>query len=151
MTAYRKHESGRSMIEMVGVLAVMGLITAGAFVLIQSGMSSQKRNRAAAEVANIVAIIRDAYAEVPNMDRLPVTPQEGTSLLSDLNIVTTTPFGSATTYSVIRDVSHYNGADFLVQLRGLQNEDCVALQERVWSQAVGASCGDGVVALYFLK
>ena len=38
-----RQESGRSMIEMVGVLAIMGMLTAGAFVLISLGINRQKQ------------------------------------------------------------------------------------------------------------
>lgn len=154
MTAYRRRESGRSMIEMVGVLAVMGLITAGAFVLIRSGMSSQRRNRAVTEVANIAAIIREAYAEATNLDVLPDGADAGTTLLEHLSVTTTTPFGTNTTYSVIRsDNEGYNDvkADFAVLMSGLADEDCFALSERTWSQAVDASCENGVVSIYFVK
>ena len=57
----KKPESGRSMIEMVGVLAVMGLISAGAFVLLRSGMSSQKRNRIQDEIGNIASIWQTSF------------------------------------------------------------------------------------------
>ena len=54
----KKHESGRSMIEMVGVLAVMGLITAAAFVLITSAMRSQKLSRADDDISALAAGVR---------------------------------------------------------------------------------------------
>ena len=58
----KKHESGRSMIEMVGVLAVMGLITAGAFVLITSALRSQRLSRADDDVSVLVSGTRMLYA-----------------------------------------------------------------------------------------
>jgi type II secretory pathway pseudopilin PulG len=149
MKKNKKHESGRSMIEMVGVLSVMGLITAGAFVLIRSGLASQRRNRASAEVANIVATIRDVYSEAENLNALSTNYKIGTEFLDSLRITTTTPFGSKTTYSVIRDRSEY--ADFVVQMRGLEEEDCMALSQRTWSEAVDTSCDSGIVYLYFRK
>ena len=39
-----KQESGRSMIEMLGVLAIMGLITVGAIGMIATAMRTQKRS-----------------------------------------------------------------------------------------------------------
>ena len=59
----KKQHSGRSMIEMVGVLAVMGLITAGAFVLISSASASSKRNRATDDIMEIAAGVRSVYVE----------------------------------------------------------------------------------------
>ena len=39
-----KNESGRSMIEMLGVLAIMGVITIGAIGMISTAMRTQKRS-----------------------------------------------------------------------------------------------------------
>ena len=39
-----KYESGRSMIEMMGVLAIMGVITVAAVAAISSAKKTQKRN-----------------------------------------------------------------------------------------------------------
>ena len=64
-------ESGRSMVEIVGVLGVMGLISVAAFVLIRSGMASQKRSRAADEVATLVASARALSAEREDFSNLP--------------------------------------------------------------------------------
>lgn len=60
--ANKKHETGRSMIEMVGVLAIMGLVTAAAFVLITSAMRSQKISRADDDISALVAGVRLLYA-----------------------------------------------------------------------------------------
>ncbi|MBO7053541.1 MAG: hypothetical protein J6W27_03865 [Alphaproteobacteria bacterium] len=62
----KKQQSGRSMIEMVGVLAVMGLITAAAFVLINSAMSSQRLSRVDDDVAGIVNGVRLLYNSQPD-------------------------------------------------------------------------------------
>ena len=62
----KKSEHGRSMIEMVGVLAVMGLITAAAFVLITSALRSQKLTRVNDDVAAIAAGVRLVYANKPD-------------------------------------------------------------------------------------
>lgn len=150
MKKNKKHESGRSMIEMVGVLSVMGLITAGAFILIRSGLASQRRNRASAEVANIVATIRDVYSEAENMGALSTDYKSGIEFLNSLRITTKTPFGSKTTYSVMRDRDEKH-SDFLIQMRGLEEEDCMALSQRTWSEAVDTSCEKGIVSIYFMK
>lgn len=65
------NESGRSMIEIIGVLALMGLITAGVFVLIQSGMKSQRISRTADEIDILVSHARALTAEAGNFKSLP--------------------------------------------------------------------------------
>ena len=62
----KKQQSGRSMIEMVGVLAVMGLITAAAFILINSAMSSQRLSRVDDDVSGIVNGVRLLYNAAPD-------------------------------------------------------------------------------------
>ena len=74
----RKPESGRSMIEMVGVLAVTGLITAAAYVLIRTGMSSEKMNSLADEIDILVSNVRVVVAG-GNTCSLPATSEIGTS------------------------------------------------------------------------
>ena len=66
----KKHESGRSMIEMVGVLAVMGLITAAAFVLITSALRSQKLPRVIEDGSAIAAGIRLVHNTKEDFDKV---------------------------------------------------------------------------------
>ena len=66
----KKRESGRSMVEMVGVLAVSGLLAAGTYVLITSAMASQKISRAQDDVANIATTIRTMSAAGPDFSNL---------------------------------------------------------------------------------
>ena len=58
-----KQESGRSMIEMLGVLAIMGVITVGAIEMIQLAMNTQKRNTVNEEVLQIVTQVRNIHGE----------------------------------------------------------------------------------------
>ena len=153
------NDSGRSMVEIVGVLAVMGLITAGAFVLITSSMASQKRNRAADDFANIVQNIRGLFAEADNVSNLPTSVSEGTSLLNALHISSKTPFGGNTTYSVVKGTEEHNGGSytfqaddyFIIKLTGLDDEDCWALVARSWGQAFDESCEGNVLSIYYSK
>ena len=133
----KKHESGRSMIEMVGVLAVMGLITAGAFVLMRSGMASQKRNRVQDEVANIATNIRTLSASLDDFSNLP-KPDDfekgGVEFLDNLEIQTTTPLGGDTRYSVTADKKQ-----FTVYILNPSRKECYALEQVGWSEGT-AQC-----------
>ncbi|MGN0919509.1 MAG: type II secretion system protein [Alphaproteobacteria bacterium] len=57
-----QNESGRTMLEMLGVLAIMGIITYGAIAGINYGMSSYKINQTYAEVQDIIQGIEDLYS-----------------------------------------------------------------------------------------
>lgn len=56
------NESGRTMLEMLGVLAIMGIITYGAIAGINYGMSSYKVNQCYNEIQDIIHGIEDLYS-----------------------------------------------------------------------------------------
>ena len=96
----KKHESGRSMIEMVGVLAIMGLITAAAFVLITSALRSQRLVRIDDDVSAIAAGVRLLYANQPSFSTVAnTTTVDGKTVNTALNLIgygnVKTPFNTA--------------------------------------------------------
>ena len=150
----KKHESGRSMIEMVGVLAIAGLLTAGAFVLIQNGMSSQRRARAADEVSALLASARSLSAESDDFNNIgdhkyltDVTkPLSGggvtlcgapsTYARQLLKMSTNvTPFGGDTRYAIL-------GADnyLVIGIMCMEKDDCEMMARRSFSGSVAATC-----------
>ena len=147
---FEKHESGRSMVEIVGVLAVMGLITAGAFVLVRSGTAAQKRSRAVDEVSVIAENVRGLYADSEGFSELTDNTTDGTTLIDALYLNTITPFGQDTVYSVVKNSS--DNSKFYVKMIGLEQEDCKALAATAWPNSHGqAVCADGVVSILFAK
>ena len=115
----KKQESGRSMIEMVGVLAVMGLITAGAFVLISSAMKSQKTSRLDDDVSAIVAGVRLLYNSADNFSGLTNEALGVIGYGSDVK----NPYGG----------SYYvsgSGTTFYVYVDALSQSECNALKGR---------------------
>ena len=143
-------ESGRSMVEIVGVLAVMGLITAGAFVLIRGGSAAQKRSRAMDDVAVIAENIRGLYAESDDFKDLTDNDAKGTVLIDALYLNTATPFGGKTSYTVVRTD---DAQGFIVKLIGLDAKDCSALAAAAWPNSNGpAKCDNkGIVSVVFGK
>ena len=146
---FKNCESGRSMVEIVGVLAVMGLITAGAFVLIRSGGATQKRSRAMDDVAVIAENIRGLYAESDDFKDLTDNDAKGTVLIDALYLNTATPFGGKTSYTVVRTD---DAQGFVVKLSGLTIQDCSALAAAAWPNSTsGAKCSKGIVSVEFGK
>ncbi|MCQ2572055.1 MAG: type II secretion system GspH family protein [Alphaproteobacteria bacterium] len=128
-TLNKKQQSGRSMIEMVGVLAVMGLITAGAFVLISNASASQRRNRVIDDIMNIAAGVRSLYAE---HDTFPTIASA--TVLSALSINSTSPYNS------IYTVAKVSGTTFSVSVPNPNANDCSALEIKNWKDAVSKTC-----------
>ncbi|MCP4393898.1 MAG: hypothetical protein GY804_06475 [Alphaproteobacteria bacterium] len=59
-------ESGRSMIEMLGVLAIVGVLSIGALAGYSQAMTTHKINLAVEEINTIVTDIRDLYTDKSN-------------------------------------------------------------------------------------
>ena len=153
-----KYESGRSMVEMVGVLAIAGLITAGAFVLIRAGLSSQKRSRAADEVATIVASVRSLSAERTDFGNLPefdgkyeckVTGATLAGAMLGGTGAVATPFDSNSCYYVSQVFKQ--PTRFQVVLIKIPENDCTVLASRAWSESKGATCSDGNLVITYAK
>lgn len=156
MKKTKKHESGRSMVEMVGVLAIMGLVTAGAFVLIQSGMGSQKRNRAADEIDVMVSNVRAMTAESDYTCSLPsakLYALTGKSLASALlKSNGATPFNSKSYYSITSGEDECKeDTTFKVYLVDIGDDECATMASRAYSGARGVVCSKGTVMITFTK
>ena len=145
----KKQESGRSMVEMVGVLAIMGLITAAAFVLLSSGYKSQKRSQAADEIDVIVSNVRAMAAQAEKKDikfvALPSDDEKAKSLAKALlDSDGETPFGGF--YAVLTQDS---GKTFAVQMVKIGDE-CEAMAGRSYKHGTG-SCSDETVTITFTE
>lgn len=137
---YRQQESGRSMIEIIGVLAIMGLMTAAAFVLIRNGMATQKRNAVIDDVSKIMTGVRTLYADYDDLSSL-----DGAGALAAVGVDEKGPY-EGSKYSVAKTK---NASDvysrFTVTISGLPARDCTVLAARKWADSVekSSSCGTG--------
>ena len=123
-----KQESGRSMIEMIGVLAIMGIITAGAFVLISTAINTQKRSRVTDDVTAIVSGVRNLLGEYDDFSNIDNSTIFGAIAMSNKN-----PYGG--TYELAVNPANYR--QFIVKVNGLSKTDCEGLVTKAWSDSVG--------------
>ena len=129
-----KQEYGRSMIEMLGVLAIMGIITVGAIGMISTAMRTQKRSAVNDEVISIVTGVRQILGEYDDFSNIDNSTIFGAIGMSNKN-----PYGGAYTLSV--DPS--NSRQFIVGITGLSKSDCEALKTKAWPSSVGYQMSDG--------
>ena len=134
---YRQQQFGRSMIEIIGVLAIMGLMTVASFALIRNGTATQKRNTVIDDVSKIVTGIRSLYADYDNLSTL-----DGEGALDAIAVDEKGPYEDSS-YSVAKDSS--DNTRFVVTISGLPKRDCTVLAAKKWSDSVGKSsnCGSG--------
>lgn len=129
-----KQESGRSMIEMLGVLAIMGLITVGAIGMISTAMRTQKRNVVNDEVIEMVTGVRQLLGEYDDFSNI-----DSSTIFGAIGVSNKNPYGGAYTISV--DPS--NSRQFIVGINGLNQSDCKYLVTKAWSDSVGYQMSGG--------
>ncbi len=129
-----KQESGRSMIEMLGVLAIMGVITVGAIGMISTAMRTQKLTTVNDEVVQMVTMVRNLHGEYDDFSNMNSATIFGAIGMSNKN-----PYGG--TYELAVDPS--NARQFIVTINGLTKNDCEALLTKAWSDSVGYQLSAG--------
>ena len=130
-----RQESGRSMIEMLGVLAIMGVITFGAIKMISYAMRMQKQSTVNDEVYQIVVGVRQLFREYDDFTRIDNSTIFTALAMSDKN-----PYGGK--YSV--KVNPVNSRQFVVSIDGLSDSECQALITKGWTDSVGTATGNCV-------
>ncbi len=127
-------ESGRSMIEMLGVLAIMGIITVGAITMISAAMRSQKRTAVNDEVAQITTGVRQLLGEYDDYSNINNSTIWGAIGMSNKN-----PYGG--NYSLVAD--KMNPRQFILTIDGLGQSDCEFFIQKAWSDSVGYMMSNG--------
>ena len=134
MGANMKQEYGRSMIEMLGVLAIMGVITVGAIGLISTAMRTQKRSTVNDEVIEIVTGVRQLLGEYDDFSNI-----DNSTIFGAIGLKNRNPYGGTYTLSV----DPANSRQFIVGINGLNKSDCEYLITKAWSDSVGYQMSDG--------
>ena len=120
-------ESGRSMIEMLGVLAIMGVITVGAYELIKMAFNSQKQVTTEEEVFTIVNEVRRLHSGYDDFSAM-----NGQAVLEMLG-KKQNPYGGGYTLAV----NPSNPRQFIVGIDGLMQNECKTLMTRAWRDSFG--------------
>ena len=158
MNNYKYEEqSGRSMIEMLGVLAIIGVLSVGGIAGYSKAMNKFKTNKVADNVAMIVTNIRTLYAQQKDYSglnnytavQMGVVPDELVSTLTEQNQTLINAFLG----QVVIKATNVSGLDgetaaadgttganrgFLVAMNGLPKEACVTLATNDWGSGYSA-------------
>ena len=150
MNNYKHNEqSGRSMIEMLGVLAIIGVLSVGGIAGYSKAMNKFKTNKVADNVSMLVANIKTLYAQQNTYNGLEnttaismgVVPDElGTNATSG----TLTNAFSGPVYIAASD-STAGGDDkaFTIVFTKLSREACITLATNDW----GSGYSSGLIAI----
>lgn len=123
-----RQESGRSMIEMMGVLAIMGVITVGAIAAISSAMSLQKKNSVNDDVLQMVTQVRQLFGEYDDYSNI-----NNSTIFGAIGISNKNPYGGL--YEI--SVNPSNTRQFIISITGLSQSDCEYFVTKAWDGSVG--------------
>lgn len=130
----KNQESGRSMIEMLGVLAIMGVITVGAIGMISTAMRTQKLTAVNDEVMQLVTMVRNIHGEYDDFSNM-----NGDTIFSAIGLSNKNPYGG----NYVLSVNPSNARQFIVEINGLGQSECKALLTKAWSDSVEYKQTDG--------
>lgn len=148
-------ESGRSMIEMLGVLAIIGVLSVGGIAGYSQAMNKFKVSKTTDQIQTLVTNIRTLTASQRNY-----TLVDNPTILQKMGALTD-EMCSDTTCSASNMVNPYGGAitmkaystgnkHFFIAYKGLPASACVSLATQAWGdsssglEAVQATNGDTV-------
>ena len=151
------NQSGRSMIEMLGVLAIIGVLSVGGIAGYSKAMTKFKINKTMQQITEIATNIRTLYAQQKDFNGLNNTMAIQMGIIPD-ELAT----GSGTSYSYkgpVQKISHAFGGDifitdditddgfedssFGIELTNLTKESCIALASADW----GTTDSSGVIGI----
>ena len=146
----RNNENGRSMVEMLGVLAIIGVLSAGGLAGYSKAMFKHKLNTTMEQITMLVTNIRTAYGQQRNYNGLNngkavrlgiVPPVMGTSTAD--NAPLTNPFKGSVTIASAAAKRGVADSGFSVTYTGLPKEACISLA----TADFGSGAGSGFVGV----
>lgn len=154
MNTMKTNESGRSMIEMLGVLAIIGVLSVGGIAGYSKAMNKFKTNKVADNVSMIVANIKTMYAQQKTYKDLDTASARNMGLIPD-ELVKKGGTAQNPTYAYknayngeveIHASESTTGGDnkaFVIFFGGLSKEACITLATNDW----GSGYSSGLIAL----
>lgn len=134
----RNDQSGRSMVEMLGVLAIIGVLSVGGISGYSKAMAKFKLTKAQDQISMLLMNIRTAYATSPSYSGLSSTAAADYNLAPNDMVQSTTAGGSSYTLkgafggdvvvSAISEAETY----FYITMNSLGREACRSLLSSDW-------------------
>ena len=152
MNNYKKLEAGRSMIEMLGVLAIIGVLSVGGIAGYSKAMNKFKTNKIADNVSMLVANIKTLYAQQNTYDGLDNETAVSMGVVPDELVVKdsqgkydhlTNAFNGAVDIHVSGSTEATDNKAFVLAFSGISREACITLATNDW----GSGYSSGLIAI----
>ena len=140
----KNNQTGRSMVEMLGVLAIIGVLSVGGISGYSKAMAKFKLTKAQDQITMLLMNIRTAFATSPNYDGLNNTSAvdyniaPGDMVPNGTKNINHAFGGAAYVGACSDDTAHCEGTAtgsnqyFFIQLDNLGNEACMSLATSDW-------------------
>ncbi len=132
---FNSEQSGRSMVEMLGVLAIIGVLSVAGIAGYSKAMAKFKISKAMDEVSMLVANIRTAFSGQVNYTGLTNTMVSNLGLAGkDIEVSTgvlKSPYGSITVAAAS------DASTFTVAFAGVPKDACVSIASSDWGYGSG--------------
>ena len=143
------NENGRSMVEMLGVLAIIGVLSVGGIAGYSKAMNKYKINKTTDQVSMLVANIRTIFSAQGDYEGLTnltakkfgVVPNDMYSSTSNSTI--TNAFGGAVTIAAAPGRASTDKEAFSITYAGISSEACVTIATGDW----GSGQASGLIAV----
>ena len=138
------NQSGRSMIEMLGVLAIVGVLSVGGIAGYSKAMEMFKINKTAEQVSQIVTNIRTLYAQQTTYDGLNTTTAIQMGAIPDgIGSGSTITNAFSGQMSIHSNSSLVNQGAFAINSGQLTKNACITLATMDW----GTISSSGLIAI----
>lgn len=146
---FKTEQSGRSMVEMLGVLAIIGVLSVGGIAGYSKAMAKYKTTQALDQISMLTANIRTAFASAASYENLTTEKAIDWGLVpadmvtGDKGDALTNPFMGGVEIKAIT-VNTVANMGFAIQYEKLPREACVAMATAGWGDTgfAGLAAGD---------
>ena len=137
----KNNQSGRSMVEMLGVLAIIGVLSAGGLAGYSKAMFKHKLNSTMDQLTMLVTNIRTMYGTQENYADLDVSKAASLGIIAQSSLsgsVMVNPFKGNVTLEPGEAKDDVPNSAFVITYDGLPKEACIALATADWGTGAGS-------------
>ena len=132
LTFTKIEQAGRSMVEMLGVLAIIGVLSVGGISGYSKAMAKFKLTKAQDQMSMLLINIRTAYATASSYSGLETETAYQYNILPQDMVQTSKKFVNAFGGDVVVKAQDGNVARFQIEFKGLGRETCTSLASSDW-------------------
>ena len=131
----KNNESGRSMIEMLGVLAIIGVLSVGGIAGYSKAMQKYRINKTIEQITLIAGNVRTFFASQGNYEGLDSSTDDGKKIIQKAKLVPDEMWDG----NYIKDVwgnmlyMHGETPSFFINLGEISESDCIELGTQDWT------------------